>query len=124
MIIKIYANDGKEFKGNDYTSLVNELNAYEADQKLKKQKEEAERKVAEEKKMKLTQYRNTKLKEINDILQKSKVLVDDYEKTTGNKLIYTNDLSTGNIAIKEVRNSIDYAWDDVIGEILKAFRTK
>ena len=101
-----------------------EANAYEAELKLKKEKEKAERKAAEEKQKKLAEYRETKLKEINDILQKSKVLVDDYEKTTGNKLIYTNDLTTGNIVIKEVRNSIDYAWDNLFDDIFKAFRLK
>ena len=48
MLIKIYANDGKEFKGEDYSDLVNELKTYESEQALKKHKEEVERRKKEE----------------------------------------------------------------------------
>ena len=38
MVIKVYANDGTEFKGDDYTTLVTKLKAYEANQKPRKQR--------------------------------------------------------------------------------------
>lgn len=115
---KLFRVNGKIFYSED------EANAHEADLKLKKDKEETERKIAEEKQKKLLQYRETKLKEINEMLQKSKSLVDDYEKTTGNKLIYTTDLSTGNLVIKEFRNSIDYAWNNFFDDFYSAYKLK
>lgn len=123
-IIKIYAENGKEFSGTDYKALVEERDTYEADLKLKEAKAEAERKASEEKKKKLDQYRESKLKEINDILQKSKSLIDEYEKETGNKLIYGINYCGGGLNVKEVKNSIDYAWDNLFDDIFRTIRSK
>lgn len=40
MIIKVYANDGREFKGYNYEVLVKACKDYESELALKKQKEE------------------------------------------------------------------------------------
>ena len=124
MKITITASDGTEFKGTEYQDLVKEVNAYEADLKLKKEKEEAERKVREEKQKKLTQYRAAKLKEINEVISKAKVMIDEYEKETGKKLTYNYDYVNGKLVIKEVRNNFDYALDgffqDIYRDILKS----
>ena len=124
MRITITASDGKEFKGTDYQDLVNEVNAYESDLKLKKEKEEAERKAREEKQKKLAQHRVAKLKEINEVLSKAKDMVDEYEKETGNKLTYGYDYVNGKLVIKEVRNTIDFAWDDFFYEVFRAIHKK
>lgn len=107
-----------EFKNAD------ELNAWEANDKLKKAKAEAERKAKEEAEKKLSEFSRAKMKEINDVLQKAKSLVDEYEKATGNKLIYSYDYVTESLNIKETRNSIDFAWDDFIDDFFKSIRTK
>lgn len=44
MDITIKASDGKLFNGTNYLTLVAEVNAYESDLKLKKDKEAAEKK--------------------------------------------------------------------------------
>ena len=123
-LITIKADDGRLFSGNDYEALENEVNAYEADLILQKQKEEAEKKAKEEKEKKLAQHRSTKLKEINELLQKSKDKIDEYEKETGNKLIYSVNYCDGKISVKEVRNTLDMAWDNVIDEVFKAMHSK
>ena len=124
-LITIKADDGRLFSGNDYEALENEVNAYEADLKLKKQKEEAERKTREEKERELAQYRSTKLKEINDILQKASEMVDDYEKATGRKLTYTYDYIKGKFTVDDgTRNSIDFAWDNFFDDFFKALHKK
>ena len=115
---KLFRVNGKIFYNED------EANAYEADLKLKKEKEEAERKAAEEKKKKLTQYRETKLKEINEAIKKAETLILDYEKETGSHLIYYKNYCGGDTVVSEVRDSIDFAWDNVVDELLKCFRSK
>ena len=121
MLIKIYADDGKEFKGESYNVLVSELNAYETEQRKKKEKEEAERKTREEKQKKLSQYRNTRLKEINDVLQKASEMVNTYEKETGGKLTYSYDYADGKFTVNDnTRNSIDFAWDNFFDDFFKA----
>lgn len=117
--ITITATDGRVFTGtiNNYANLVSELNAYEANLKLKKQQEDDERKAKEEKMKKLAQYRETRLlKEINEVLHKAEVLINNYERETGNKLIYEVNYHTCNISAKETKNPMDY----VVEEILKA----
>ena len=123
-IVKIYAEDGKEFSGTNYEALVKERNAYEANQKLKKEKEEAERKTREEKQKKLLQYRSTRLKEINDDLFKVVDKIREYEKETGYKVIYAYDYSIDKTVVKDTpNNSIDLAWygfvDDFFNKIHK-----
>ena len=49
MDITIKSCDGKPFHGSDYYSLEKAVKQYEAELKLKKEKEEAERKAREEK---------------------------------------------------------------------------
>ena len=112
-IIKIYAEDGKEFSGTNYDNLVRERNAYEA-----------ERKTIEEKQKKLLQYRNTKLKEINEDISKVVDKIREYEEETGYKVIYAYDYSTDKTVVKDTPNSsIDLAWygfvDDFFNKIHK-----
>lgn len=124
MLIKIYANDGKEFKGGNYNILVNQLNAYESDQKLKKEKEESERKTREEKQKKLEIYRSAKLKEINEDISNVIDKIRNYEEETGYKIIYGLDYSTSKAVVKDTIGSIDDAWDNILDDIFKAIRKK
>ena len=124
MLIKIYANDGKEFKGESYNVLVSELNAYETEQRKKKEKEEAERKTREEKQKKLSQLREKSLKEIDDATQKLNDLIDTYEKLSGRKVVYIYDYELKKYVATDTRNTIDFAFDDIYSEFLKALRKK
>ena len=111
MKITITASDGRTFTGTDFKTLEEECYCYEAELKSKKQKEEAERKEKEEKRKTLLQYRNTKLKEINEDLTKVVEKIRVYEKETGYKIIYSYDYSNGNTVAKDTpNNSIDLAW--------------
>lgn len=121
-VIKIYADDGREFSGTKYEALVKERNAYEADQKLKKEKEETERKAREEKRVQLTQYRAKYLKEIDEATQKLHDLIDTYEKLSGRKFVYTYDFEKKKYVASDAKNSIDFAYDDLIDGIIKAIR--
>lgn len=76
--MRIYSDDGKEFKN------VAECNAYEAEQALKKQKEEAERKAK-------AKVKDDLLKEIGDILAKLNEKVSDYSKETNEYLYLVNE---------------------------------
>lgn len=116
--MRIYSDDGKLF------NTVEECNIYEVDLILQKAKKEAEKKEKEEKEKKLAQYKSEKLKEINELLQKSKDKIDEYEKETGNKLIYDVNYCDGRISVKETRNTLDFAWDNVIDEVFKAMHSK
>lgn len=114
--MKIYSDDGKMFNS------VDECNAYEADLALKKAKAEAERKKLEEEKKKLEQIRNTKLKDINDILQKASVMVSEYEKETGRKLTYSYNYKDSKFTVNDnTKNSIDFAWNNFFDDFLKCF---
>lgn len=117
--MKIYSDDGKMFNS------VEECEAYETELAVKKQKEEAERKAKEEKDKQLELFRNTKLKEINEVLQKASEMVDDYKKATGRKLTYTYDYIKGKFTVNDgTRNSIDFAWNNPIDDFFKAIYKK
>ena len=84
--MRIYSNDGKEFK------TVDECNVYEAELSSKKQKEEAEkkariRKLEEERKEKVA-VRERFMKSVNDAVELVNQAVEKYEKETGEKLEY------------------------------------
>jgi hypothetical protein len=119
--IKIYAVDGREFTGTNYEALVKERDAYEADLKLKKEKEEAER-IMREKKQAQLQYRAKYLKEIDEATQKVHNLIEDYEKLSGRKFVYTYDYDQKRYVASDTKNSIDFAYDDLMSGLLKAIR--
>lgn len=121
MIIKIEAYDGKEFKGLDVDKLINECNAYEADLRLKKQKEEAERKARIEKEEKIKAYRESKLVEINNDLMKLTEKIKEYEKETGYKIIFGVDYTNGKTVVKDMKNTLDNAWDNFFEDLYKIF---
>lgn len=111
--IRIKTSDGKYLTGtiDNYAGLVNELKTYEADLKLKKEKDEAERKRRAEVEASVKQYRDSKLKEINEYLEKVIEKIRAYEEETGYKIIYSYDYSNGNTVAKDTpNNSIDLAW--------------
>lgn len=97
MITKVYAYDGKEFSGKSYELLANECNAYEADLRLKKQKEEAERKAREEKAKERQQKKDLEFQEIQKQLNVLNNLVNDYGKRYNESIYYTNE--RGNLKI-------------------------
>lgn len=101
MVIKVYANDGAEFKGDDYTTLVTKMRAYEDDQKVKKEKEEAERKTREEKQKHLTQYKQKRLNEIGSKADELNELLKKYREDYKTSLYITYNLDNG-VKIKEV----------------------
>ena len=117
--MKICSDDGRVFPS------VAECNAYEVNLKLKKLEEETERKTREEEQKKLAQYREVKLKEINDDLS---VVVDKirrYEKETGYKVIYSYDSLNNKAVAKDTpNNSIDFAWDDWIYDLFNKMYKK
>lgn len=119
MKIAITANDGKVFIGDDYYKLEKELNAHEANIKLKQQEElekkqkiEAERKKAEEAEVIF-------LKNINDDFNKLAASIKEYEKTTGRKVVYAFDGMSGNGRLTTTRHSIDFAWDYPLQRIVE-----
>lgn len=122
--ISIKTSDGKYLKGtiDNYAALVNELNAYEADLKLKKEKAEAERKAREEKQIQLTQYRAKYLKEIDEATQKLQELINTYEKLSGRKFVYTYDYDQKKYVASDTRNSVDFAYDDLIDGLIRAIK--
>lgn len=79
----IKASDGKVFYGmtDSYVSLLNDVKAYEANLKLKKEKEEADRKAKEE----VKEYRYN---QVLDKLESLNKVVESYEKETGDKLTF------------------------------------
>lgn len=101
MIITAY--DGKEFKGSNPHHLVDECNAYEANLRLQKEKDEAERKAKEENDKQLKQLRVKKLDEINNILHKANDMVIDYEKATGRKVIYAYDYASKSYMVTDTK---------------------
>lgn len=82
MDITIKASDGKLFNGTNFEDLVAEVNAYDSDLKLKKEKEAAEKKAREEAK----ECRYAQVMEKLESLNKA---VESYEKETGETLIFT-----------------------------------
>lgn len=114
-LIKLYAEDGKVFEGNDYASLEKEVNAYEDDLKLKKEKAEAERKAREEKQKKLLQFRKEKLNDINAKAKELSDMIKDYEEATNRSLYYT--FSDDGLVVKERTRS----YDDLLNDFFKPF---
>lgn len=110
MLIKVYASDGKEFKGEDYNTLVKQVEDYEAEQKAKREKEEADRKAREEKQKRLIQFRTERLKDINAKAKELNDMVNDFEKATGRKLYYT--LNDEGLVVKERTTSTTDLFDD------------
>jgi len=115
--MKIYSDDGRVFPS------VAECNAYESELKLKKLKEETERKTREEEQKNLAQYREVKLKEINDDLSVVVDKIRKYEKETGYKIIYGFDYPSQKTVVKDtLNNSIDFAWSTVYGDLISILR--
>lgn len=113
--IRIYAEDGKEFIGNDYPKLVAERDAYETELKEKREKEEAERKAREEKQKKLAQFRTERLKDINAKAKELSDMIKDYEEATNRSLYYT--FSDDGLVVKERTRS----YDDLLNDFFKPF---
>lgn len=96
--MRIYSDDGKEFKN------VAECNAYEAEQALKKQKEETERKAKEEAKEKA-------LKEVNDAIALLNQAKQKYEEKHTGKLYFM--MQNGELTAK--------TYDTLSNGLLKEF---
>lgn len=90
MLIKVYASDGKEFKGDDYKALVKEVEKYEAELKQKElEKQERLRKLEEERKAR-EHAKEKAMKEVMDAVDLVNHAVEKYEKVTGEKLSCVN----------------------------------
>lgn len=126
MEITIKASDGKIYKGSTeaYGKLLSEVKVYEEELKVKREKEEAARKEKEEKQKKIALLREAKLKEINEIFNKAKTMIADYEKETGSKLVYGYDCVNGDMTVREVKNSLDFAWDNIVDDIFKSIKVR
>lgn len=122
MDITIKASDGRLFSGADFKALEAEVNAHESDLKLKKQKEDAELKKAEETKKKMQQYRSTKLNQINNILHNANDMIVDYEKETGRKVVYAYNHASKDFVVRDTVNTSDFACYDIANEILKTIK--
>jgi DNA polymerase II small subunit/DNA polymerase delta subunit B len=107
--MKIYSDDGKEFKN------VQECNAYEADLKARREKEEAERKErqkkVEEERKRAKEIETSLLDEINGDYKKLSTKIKEFENKTGRKVIYTHDYVSGEGLLTSTKNTFDYTWD-------------
>lgn len=109
--MRIYSDDGKEFKN------VAECNAYEAEQVLKKQKEEAERKarikkLEEERKVK-AEAKEKAMKRVEDCVDLVNQAVEKYENETGEKLEYVTlngKLTTQKVTERYNRSTVQTPW--------------
>ena len=92
--ITITATDGKVFTGtiDGYTDLVEELNAYESDLRLKKQEEEVERRRKEEAK-------KSCVENLNNCITLMNKAIEDYTNTTGENLQFVTE--DGKLAIRK-----------------------
>lgn len=82
-IIKIYANDGKEFKGTNYEELVKQRNDYEAELERKRlEREERLRKLQEEKQKK-EEAKTKAMKWITDCVDLVNQAIEKYKQETG-----------------------------------------
>jgi len=85
MIIKVYASDGKEFKGEDYKALEKEVNAYESELKQKElERQERLRKLEEERKAK-QDAKEKSMKWITDCVDLVNQAIEKYKDSTGEK---------------------------------------
>jgi phosphoribulokinase len=88
--ITITASDGKVLTGtlDNYAALVKEVNAYEANLKLKKQKEQEERAKAVAAQKAKEEAKEYRYNQVLDKLESLNKVVESYEKETGEKLEY------------------------------------
>lgn len=107
--MKIYADDGKEFK------TVDECNAYEADIALKKAKEETERKAKEQMLKTLLEEINSDFKSINDKLKK-------YQELGGDSLGFYYH-HNGDITVDKLVKHYNHSrFDDNLDDFFRNFR--
>jgi hypothetical protein len=116
--ITITANDGKEFYGTVYDDVLKEVNAYEADQELKKKAELERRKKAEEERRRVEETEATLLKELNAKYTDFACKAKEFEKATGKRLIYTYNNVTKDYELMPVRNTLDFAYDSGFKRLL------
>jgi hypothetical protein len=90
-IITITASDGTKFEGTDYFALDKEVNAYEADLKLKKEKEEVAKSKSEK-----------AFKEITGIVEQLNTAVKEYELATNEQTYFAT--LNGELIIKKYSN--------------------
>ncbi len=119
--ITITAFDGKTFSGNlgDIDSLKKEVNAYEANLKLKKEKEEAARKEKEKQEEEFKKTKESKLKELNDLYSKFTTLSNEYMDLTNEYLYFSY---IGNNKYELISNNYTRQADDLITEIMNRFK--
>jgi hypothetical protein len=120
--ITITASDGRVFTGTNYKALEDEINVYELELSQKKLEAAEIKRNKEEKQKELAQYKEKKLKELNDLTKTYSDIITEYEKKTGNKLYYSWDYEQQRYVIKETANTIDMAWDNLLEDILKVVR--
>lgn len=119
MKITITASDGKEFKGENYELLAREVNAYETELTLRKQQEHEKQKKIEEERKRLEETEKRLLKELNDDYIALAKKVEEFEETTGKKLVYTYNHGTDKYTLKPVRNTLDFAYDNGFQRLLR-----
>lgn len=124
MDITIKASDGKLFCGTNYLALVAEVNAHESDLKLKKEKEDAEKKARGEAK----EYRYNQVLDKIDSLNK---VIESYEKETGEKLVFgfvNGKLKTGQVGHTGKYTGIPtvslITHDDWLNQLRKSLRAQ
>ena len=118
MIIKVEAYDGKKFEGLDINKLVKECTEYEADLRLKKQNEEAERKAKEQKSEDL-------YKEIMGLAEKINEKISCYKELTGDLLYYSTYKGVQRLSINNYLaddESMKHIKEDLSKQIFKAMR--
>jgi|GEM_PF-2161013 len=82
-IIKIYANDGKEFEGTNYEDLIRQRDEYEAElEKKRLEREERLRKLQEEKQRK-AEAKERGMKWITDCVDLVNQAIEKYKQETG-----------------------------------------
>jgi predicted transglutaminase-like cysteine proteinase len=115
--ITIIASNGEKFEGTDYQKVLNTVISYEKEL----DKQDAERKAREEKQKQLKQFKEQRLKEINQALNTTSILINDYEKEYGTKLHIALDLNTDKMSVQESKYPFE-SWDNTIRDIFKLIR--
>jgi peptide subunit release factor RF-3 len=88
--ITITASDGRYFYGTltNYATLVGEVNAYESNLKLKKQKEQEERAKAVAEQKKKDGAKEKVIKSVTEAVDLVNQAVEKYENETGDKIYF------------------------------------
>ena len=119
--VRITASNGKVFHGttDGYAVLVNEFNAYEANLKLMKQKEQEDRAKAIVEQEKKNNKENKLYQELLTLAKELDKKIEEYKKETGKEVKYTSDYGLQNFLYFNVGDTALNAWHQLYKESRK-----